>query len=72
LEKKNNFQFLVNSLKGKTINLSSTDFLPPAIGNGYSFDYAMSAIIGGKLKVAIAFNNIGLITYDKTLVITAN
>ena len=57
----------INSLKGKTINLSSTDFLPPAIGNGYSFDYAMSAIIGGKLKVAIAFNNIGLITYDKNI-----
>ena len=57
----------INALKGKTINLSSTDFLPPAIGNGYSFDYAMSAIIGGNLKIALAFNNIGLITYDKNI-----
>jgi hypothetical protein len=57
----------INALQGKTINLSSTDFLPPAIGNGYSFDYAMSAIIGRKLKIALAFNNIGLITYDKNI-----
>jgi hypothetical protein len=57
----------INALKEETINLSSTDFLPPAIGNGYSFDYSMSAIIGGELKLAIAFNNIGLITYDKNI-----
>jgi len=28
----------INAIKGKTINLSSTDFLPPSIVNGYSFD----------------------------------
>lgn len=57
----------INAIKGKTVNLSSTDFLPPAIGNGYSFDYAMSVIFGDKIKIAMAFNNVGLITYEKNI-----
>lgn len=41
--------------------------IPPAVGNGYGIDLSASAILFGKLKVAVAVNNIGSVTYNRNV-----
>jgi hypothetical protein len=41
--------------------------LPPAVGNGYGIDLSASLIFMNKLKVAMAINNIGSVTYDRNV-----
>lgn len=41
--------------------------IPPAVGNGYGIDLAASAILFSKLKVAVAVNNIGSVTYKRNV-----
>ncbi len=41
--------------------------IPPAVGSGYGLDFSASAILWNKLKVAIAVNNIGSVTYDRNV-----
>ena len=45
--------------KGKTI--------PTAIGNGYGVDLSVSAILFKRIKLALAVNNIGSITYKRNV-----
>lgn len=41
--------------------------IPPAVGSGYGLDFSASAILWNKLKVAVAVNNIGSVTYDRNV-----
>lgn len=41
--------------------------IPPAVGNGYGIDLAASVILFSKLKVAVAVNNIGSVTYKRNV-----
>ena len=41
--------------------------IPPAVGTGYGIDLSVSAIFWNKLKVAVAVNNIGSVTYDRNV-----
>lgn len=41
--------------------------IPPAVGQGYGVDLAVSAILFNKLKVAAAVNNIGSVTYTQNV-----
>ncbi len=41
--------------------------IPPAVGTGYGVDLALSAILFSKLKVAVAVNNIGAVTYTRNV-----
>ncbi len=41
--------------------------IPPAVGNGYGIDLSASAIFFNKLKVAVAVNNIGSVTYNRNV-----
>lgn len=51
----------VNSLK------KYTGGIPPAVGSGYGIDLSVSAIFWNKLKVALAINNIGSVTYNRNV-----
>jgi len=42
-------------------------FLPKAIGNGYGIDLSASVIFWKKLKVAMAINNLGAVTYKRNV-----
>jgi hypothetical protein len=39
--------------------------IPPAVGNGYGLDFALSAMLFKKLRISAAVNNIGSVTYTK-------
>lgn len=41
--------------------------LPPAVGSGFGIDLSGSAIFWDKLKVALAINNIGAVTYTQNV-----
>lgn len=41
--------------------------IPPAVGTGYGIDLSVSAIFWKRLKVAVAVNNIGAVTYDRNV-----
>ncbi len=41
--------------------------IPPAVGQGYGVDLAASAILFNKLKIAVAVNNIGSVTYTQNV-----
>ncbi|MDH4471213.1 MAG: DUF5723 family protein [Fluviicola sp.] len=41
--------------------------IPPAVGNGYGIDFAVSAKLFGKLNVSAAVNNIGSVTYKSNV-----
>lgn len=41
--------------------------IPPAVGTGYGVDLAASAILFNKLKIAVAVNNIGSVTYTQNV-----
>jgi len=41
--------------------------IPPAVGQGYGVDLSASAILFNKLKVAVAVNNIGSVTYTRNV-----
>ncbi len=41
--------------------------IPPAVGSGYGLDFSVSAIFWNKLKVALAVNNLGSVTYDRNV-----
>jgi len=47
--------------------LNSKGGIPPAVGQGYGVDLAASAILFNKLKVAVAVNNIGSVTYTQNV-----
>ena len=51
----------VNTLKNYTGGIA------PSVGSGYGIDLSGSAIFWKKLKVAIAINNIGSVTYDRNV-----
>ncbi len=60
-------------------NFTASGALPKAVGNGYGIDLSASAMILGKLRIAVAVNNIGSVTYNRnvysvkdTLVTTMN
>lgn len=40
---------------------------PPSVGNGYGIDIATSAILFKKLRIAVAVNNIGSVTYKRNV-----
>lgn len=41
--------------------------IPPAVGNGYGLDFAVSALLFKKLRLAAAVNNIGSVTYTRNV-----
>jgi hypothetical protein len=41
--------------------------IPPAVGNGYGIDLSASTIIGNKLRIAAAVNNIGSVSYSRNV-----
>lgn len=41
--------------------------IPPAVGSGYGLDFSVSTILWNKLKIAIAVNNIGSVTYNRNV-----
>lgn len=41
--------------------------IPPSVGNGYGIDLSASAILFNKLKVAVAVNNIGSVTFRRNV-----
>ena len=41
--------------------------IPPAVGNGYGIDLALSVVMFKKLRVAAAINNIGSVTYKRNV-----
>lgn len=41
--------------------------IPPAVGSGFGIDVSGSAILWNKLKVALAINNIGAVTYTQNV-----
>lgn len=47
--------------------LSYKGGIPPAVGQGYGVDLAASAILFNKLKIAVAVNNIGSVTYTQNV-----
>ena len=52
--------------KGKSI-LNYSGGIPPAVGSGYGIDLSASALLFGKIKVAMAVNNLGSVTYDRNV-----
>lgn len=47
-----------------TADTSNSGFLPDAVGKGYGFDLGANVVIGEKLKIGAAVNNIGSITWE--------
>lgn len=41
--------------------------IPQVVGNGYGVDLSASAVLFGKLKLALAVNNIGSVTYSRNV-----
>jgi hypothetical protein len=41
--------------------------IPPAVGSGYGVDVSGSALLFGRLRVAMAVNNLGCVTYDRNV-----
>ncbi|MES2799356.1 MAG: hypothetical protein V4638_05020 [Bacteroidota bacterium] len=41
--------------------------LPKSVGSGYGIDLSLSAILFNRLKIAVAANNIGSVTYDRNV-----
>ena len=39
-------------------------YLPKSVGSGMGFDFGVSVVIGKKLKLGLAINDIGSITWD--------
>jgi Family of unknown function (DUF5723) len=60
------FDINYGSVTGSNV-LTSNGGIPPAVGNGYGIDFALSAMLFGKLKVAAAVNNIGSVTYKSNV-----
>ena len=58
---------------GSVANTNVSDFkkkgksIPTAIGNGYGVDFSVSARLFNKLKIGLAVNNIGSITYKRNV-----
>lgn len=55
------------AITNKSSFLNYSGGIPPAVGNGYGLDFSASAIIFGKLKVAMAVNNIGSVQYRRNV-----
>jgi hypothetical protein len=55
------------SLSNASSFLNYSGGIPPAVGNGYGLDFSASAIIFNKIKVAVAVNNIGKVTYKRNV-----
>lgn len=47
--------------------LNKTGGIPPAVGNGYGLDFAVSAKLFSKITLAAAVNNIGSVTYKRNV-----
>lgn len=47
--------------------LSKKGGIPPAVGNGYGLDFAVSAKLFSKITLAAAVNNIGSVTYKRNV-----
>jgi hypothetical protein len=56
------FKIDYGNISGSNI-LNYKGGIPPAVGNGYGIDLAVSALLFKKFKVALAVNNIGSVTY---------
>ena len=58
---------------GSIANTNVSDFrekgntIPTAIGNGYGVDFSLSAKIFNKIKIGLAVNNLGSITYKRNV-----
>ncbi|OFZ67234.1 MAG: hypothetical protein A3D92_10130 [Bacteroidetes bacterium RIFCSPHIGHO2_02_FULL_44_7] len=46
---------------------TKTGGIPAAVGNGYGIDLSVSAMIAGHVKLAVAVNNVGSVTYDRNV-----
>lgn len=46
---------------------TSSGGIPASVGNGYGIDLSVSAMIANHLKLAVAVNNLGSITYDRNV-----
>ena len=53
-------------------NYNETGAIPKSVGNGYGMDFSLSAQIFKKLKVGLAVNNIGAVTYKRNVYSLAN
>lgn len=60
------FNINYGSISGANI-LNYKGGIPPAVGTGYGIDLAASAILFRKLKIAVAVNNIGSVTYKRNV-----
>ncbi len=52
--------------KGKSI-FNYSGGIPPAVGSGYGVDLSASALLFGKIRLAMSFNNLGSVTYDRNV-----
>ena len=48
-------------------DLTQDGFLPKSVGNGFGVDVSASAVLFGKLKLALAVNNVGSVTYKRNV-----
>lgn len=48
-------------------DITQDGFLPKSVGNGYGIDLSASAVLFGKLRVALAVNNVGSVTYKRNV-----
>lgn len=46
---------------------TSSGGIPAVVGNGYGIDLSVSAMLMGKLKLGLAVNNIGSVTYERNV-----
>ena len=59
-----NYQDILSGGKS-TFNYSGG--IPPAVGSGYGIDLSGSALLFGRLKVAMSITNLGSVTYDRNV-----
>ncbi|MCC6700006.1 MAG: hypothetical protein IT221_00685 [Fluviicola sp.] len=61
------FNINYGSTTGTNPLTSNGGSFPKSVGNGYGIDLAASVILFSKLKVAVAVNNIGSVTYKRNV-----
>lgn len=61
------FNINYGSVSGANVLSGGDGFFPKAVGNGYGIDLAASVELFSKLRLALAVNNIGSVTYKRNV-----
>ncbi len=61
------FNIDYGNITGSNILGTNDGFFPKAVGNGYGIDLAASVELFSKLRLAVAVNNIGSVTYTRNV-----